>query len=102
MNKEKKDLYRVMNIAGQTDPTKAGGSLAAHIKEVLLVDPLARDFAEMSCIGASSVNQGVKAVAICNGMLGQLGIQVVAKPAFKDTNVRGEMRSSIRLLIKRE
>lgn len=94
--------YKFMRVSGKSDPAKIAGALANHIRESIKRNPDLRTFAEFNCIGASSNNQAIKAVAICNGMLAPVGIQLLIKPAFNDILVRDEERTAMRQIIVRE
>lgn len=94
--------YKTMRVSGKSDPAKVAGALASHIKEITKGHHDLKVFGELNCIGASSVNQGVKAVAIANGMLAPMGIQIVIKPAFEDIFLHDEDRTAIRQIIQRE
>ena len=55
----------------------------------------------LSCklLGAGSLNQAVKAVAIARGFLAPAGINIAIVPAFNDVLINGEEKTAIRLLI---
>jgi len=57
--------------------------------------------AEMQAIGAASVNQAVKAVAIARGFLELEGIEVVLVPTFTRVMIGDEEKTAIRFTVER-
>jgi len=57
-------------------------------------------FAEILVIGAASVNQAVKAVAICRGLVAPLGQDIVITPAFDSTEIDSHERTRMRLIVE--
>ncbi len=51
-------------------------------------------------MGASAINQAVKAVAIARGFMAPSGIELAALPSFMDIGIDGEERTAIRLLVR--
>ena len=56
---------------------------------------------EIDTIGAASVNQAVKAVAIARGYLAPSGIDLVCKPAFSNVEINGEKKTSVKLICEK-
>jgi stage V sporulation protein S len=60
-----------------------------------------QDHAEMQAIGASAVNQAIKAVAIARGYLEQDGIDLVIAPTFTEVEIEGNERTAVRIAVFR-
>jgi stage V sporulation protein S len=56
-------------------------------------------YAEVQAIGASAVNQAVKAVAIARGYLEQDDMDLVIVPSFTEVDIEGNERTAVRLAI---
>lgn len=82
----------IIRISGNTSAKAAAGSLAIVLKD--------HGFAELLAIGASSVNQAVKAVAICRGLVAPLGQDLVMIPAFETTSINENEKTRMRLIIE--
>jgi stage V sporulation protein S len=55
---------------------------------------------DVRAIGASAVNQAVKAVAIARGYLMPEGIDIVCIPSFSEVMIDGQKRTAISFVIK--
>lgn len=54
----------------------------------------------LHCIGASSVNQAMKACAIARGILGAQGYNLIIIPGFVDLDVNGKEVSGLKFKLK--
>ena len=54
---------------------------------------------EIQTIGAGSLNQAIKAIAICRGFVAPTGDNLVVIPAFTDIIINGEQKTAIKLII---
>ncbi len=54
---------------------------------------------EIQAVGASAVNQAVKAIAIARGFVAPNGIDLVAIPAFVEIAIDGEERTAIKFVV---
>lgn len=93
--------YRVFKVSASSDANKIAGALAPIVRAAMMSNPGIKQYAELSCIGAASVNQAIKAVGIASGMVKPYGVDLACVPAFLDVMVKGEERTSIRLIIIR-
>jgi len=82
----------VLKVSKSSNPGSVAGALAGVVRE--------RGNAEIQAIGAASVNQAVKAIAIARGFLAPSGYNIVCIPAFSEIEVGGEERTAIRFLIE--
>ena len=54
---------------------------------------------EIQTIGAGSLNQAIKAVAIARGFVAPSGDNLIIIPAFSDIVIDGENKTAIKLII---
>lgn len=81
----------IIKVSAKTSPKSAAGSLATVLSEF--------GHAEMIAIGAASVNQAVKAIAIARGFVAPAGIDLVCVPAFETTKIEGNEKTRMRFKI---
>lgn len=87
-------MSEMIRVSGQSRSTAVAGAIAGIMRE--------QGHAEMQAIGASAVNQAVKAIAIARGYLVQDGIDMVTAPSFADVDIDGQERTAVRIsLFKR-
>ncbi len=80
----------VLKVSAKSSPNAVAGALAGCLRE--------RGAAELQCIGAGALNQGVKAVAIARGYVSPNGIDLICIPAFTDLRIDGEERTAMKLI----
>ena len=81
----------ILKVSSKSNPSKVAGAIANIFRE--------NGSVELQTIGAGSLNQAVKAVAIARGFLAPAGINIDIIPAFNDVLINGEEKTAIRLLI---
>ncbi len=81
----------VLRVAAKSNPNSVAGALAGVIRE--------KGKAEMQAIGAGSLNQAIKAMAIARGFVAPGGIDLVCTPAFVDIQINGEERTAIKIIV---
>ncbi len=81
----------VLRVAAKSNPNSVAGALAGVIRE--------KGKAEMQTIGAGSLNQAIKAIAIARGFVASGGIDLVCIPAFVDIQINGEERTAIKIIV---
>ena len=79
--------------------------VSAHSRSTAVAGAIAgvmRDYrhAEVQAIGASAVNQAVKAIAIARNYLSLDGIDVVCFPEFVEIDIEGKERTAVRLIVE--
>jgi stage V sporulation protein S len=79
-------------VANDSKPAKLAGAICNQIKE--------HGASRTRSVGAGSVNQAVKAIAIARGYMAPSGIDLVCTPSFLDVEIEGETRTSINFLIE--
>ena len=81
----------ILKVSSKSNPSKVAGAIANIFRE--------NGSVELQTIGAGSLNQAVKAVAIARVFLAPAGINIGIIPAFNDVLINGEEKTAIRLLI---
>jgi stage V sporulation protein S len=56
-------------------------------------------YAEVQAIGASAVNQAIKAIAIARGYLEQDDMDLVVIPGFTEVQIEGNERTAVRFAV---
>ena len=82
----------VIKVSARSRSTAVAGAIAGVMRE--------RQHAEVQAIGASAVNQAIKAVAIARGYLEQDGIDIICVPAFVEVEIEGQERTAVKLIIE--
>ncbi|EEK73521.1 Stage V sporulation protein S [Bacillus mycoides] len=54
---------------------------------------------EIQVIGAGSLNQAIKAIAIARGFVAPSGIDLVLVPAFQEVTIDNQERTAIKLIV---
>lgn len=81
----------LLKVSSKSDPSAVAGALASTMRE--------HGKAEIQTIGASALNQAVKAVAIARGFVAPNGIDLVCVPAFVDVSIDGQEKTAIKLFV---
>ena len=82
----------MIKVSAQSRSTAVAGAIAGVMRE--------RNYVEVQAIGASAVNQAIKAVAIARGYLALDGIPIVCIPEFVEVEIDGQERTAIKLVIE--
>ena len=82
------DLIRV---SAQSRSTAVAGAIAGVMRQ--------HGYAEVQAIGASAINQAIKAVIIARGYVEQDGMDLVLVPSFTDVDIDGAERTALRLAV---
>lgn len=81
----------VIKVAARSRTTAVAGAIAGIIRQ--------ERRAEVQAIGASAVNQAVKAVAIARQYLVDDQIDIVCIPEFVEVQIKGEQRTALKLVV---
>ena len=81
----------IIKVAAGSRPPAVAGAIAGVIRE--------RGRVDVRAIGASAVNQAVKAVVIARSYLMPEGIDIVCIPSFAEVMIDGQERTAICLEI---
>ncbi len=83
----------IFRVKSNTDIKKLGGAIFTNIKNCNEI--------ELSCLGAGSLNQAIKAVIIAKSFAAPVGINLVLDPSFDLTEVENQEKTLIKLIIKK-
>ena len=81
----------ILKVSSKSNPSKVAGAIANIYREKGMV--------EMQTVGAGSLNQAIKAIAICRGFVAPTGDNLVVIPAFNDITINGEQKTAIKLIV---
>jgi len=81
----------IIKVSARSRSTAVAGAIAGVIRE--------KNYAEVQAIGASAVNQSLKAAAIARGYLQEDNITIACVPVFTDVMIQGLERTAIKLVI---
>ena len=82
----------VLKVSSKSAPNSVAGAIAGVIREKHCV--------ELQAVGASAVNQAIKAIAIASGYLAPTGIELICKPAFVNVTIEEEDRTAIKIIVE--
>ena len=80
----------ILKVSSKSNPSKVAGAIANIYRESKSV--------EIQTIGAGSLNQAIKAIAIARGFVAPSGENLVCVPAFSDIVINGEQKTAIKLI----
>lgn len=84
-------MAELIKVSAQSRSTAVAGAIAGVMREA--------GYAEMQAIGASAVNQAVKAITIARGYLVQDGFDLAVVPSFTEVDIEGNERTAVRFAI---
>ena len=82
----------VLKVSSKSKPNSVAGALANAFRE--------KQNVEIQAIGAGSLNQAIKAIAIARGYVAPTGKDLICIPAFTDILIDGEERTAIKLIVE--
>jgi stage V sporulation protein S len=82
----------VIKVSAGSRSTAVAGAVAGVVRE--------HGRAEVQAIGASAVNQAVKAIAIARGYLELDGIDIFCVPSFTEVQIDNQERTAVRLSVE--
>ena len=82
----------VLKVSSKSKPSSVAGALANAFREKQKV--------EIQAVGAGSLNQAVKAIAIARGYVAPMGKDLVCIPAFSDIVIDGAERTAIKFIVE--
>ena len=82
----------VLKVSSKSKPNSVAGALANAFREKQTV--------EIQAVGAGSLNQAIKAIAIARGYVAPTGKDLICVPAFSDIVIDGEERAAIKLIVE--
>ncbi len=84
-------MAELIRVSAHSRSTAVAGAIAGVMRE--------HGYAEVQAIGASAVNQAVKAVAIARGYLEQDSMDLAIVPSFTEVMIDGNERTAIRFAV---
>jgi stage V sporulation protein S len=84
-------MAELIKVSAQSRSTAVAGAIAGVMRE--------HGYAEVQAIGASAINQAVKAATIARGYLEQDGIDLVLVPSFTEVDIEGNERTAVRFAV---
>lgn len=82
----------VLKVSSKSRPSSVAGALANAFRD--------KNVVEMQAVGAGSINQAIKAIAIARGYVAPTGKDLICIPAFSDIVIDGEERTAIRIIVE--
>ncbi len=83
----------MIKVSAGSRSTAVAGAIAGIIRDA--------GHAEVQAIGASAVNQAIKAIAIAHGYLQLDNIDIVCVPSFTEVDIDGNERTAVRISIEK-
>ncbi|MCJ7702643.1 MAG: stage V sporulation protein S [Anaerolineales bacterium] len=81
----------IIKVAASSRTSAVAGAIAGVFRE--------HKRADVQAIGASAVNQAVKALALAKGYLAEDGFDIVCVPQFVDVEIDGKLRTAIKFSV---
>lgn len=84
-------MAELIKVSSQSRATLVAGAIAGVMRE--------EGYAEIQAIGASALNQAIKAVTIARGYLSENGFDIAIVPSFTTVNIEEAERTAIRMAV---
>ena len=84
-------MAELIRVSAQSRSTAVAGAIAGVMRE--------HGYAEVQAIGASAVNQAIKAIAIARGYLEEDQIDLAVVPSFVEVDIDGNERTAVRMSV---
>jgi stage V sporulation protein S len=82
----------IIKVSGTSRTSAVAGAIAGVFREM--------KHAEVQAIGASAINQAVKAMALARGYLSNDGYDIVFIPEFVDVQIEDKVRTAIKFTVE--
>lgn len=82
----------IIKVSATSRTSAVAGAIAGVMRE--------HRHANVQAIGASAVNQSVKALALAKGYLAEDGLDIVCAPHFVDVDIDGKIRTAIKFTVE--
>jgi stage V sporulation protein S len=82
----------IIKVSATSRTSAVAGAIAGVMRE--------HQRAEVQAIGASAVNQAVKALALAKGYLAEDGYDIICMPQFVDVDIDGKLRTAIKFVVE--
>lgn len=81
----------IIKVSGTSRTSSVAGAIAGVMRE--------HKHAEVQAIGASAINQAVKALVLARGYLEQDGINIMCVPEFVDVQIEDKVRTAVKFVV---
>jgi stage V sporulation protein S len=85
-------MVDIIKVSGKSRTSAVAGAIAGVVRE--------NQRAEVQAIGASAVNQAVKAIALAKSYLVDDGYNIVFIPEFVDVEIDDKVRTAIKFVVE--
>ena len=82
----------IIKVSGTSRTSAVAGAIAGVVRE--------NKRAEVQAIGASAINQAVKALALARGYLAKDGFDIIFIPEFVDVQIEDKVRTAIKFVVE--
>jgi stage V sporulation protein S len=82
----------IIKVSGTSRTSAVAGAIAGVVRE--------HKRAEVQAIGASAINQAVKALALARGYLSNDGLDIICMPEFVDVQIEDKVRTAIKFVVE--
>jgi len=82
----------IIKVSGTSRTSAVAGAIAGVVRE--------NKRAEVQAIGASAINQAVKAMALARGYLANDGFDIIFIPEFVDVKIEDKVRTAIKFTVE--
>lgn len=82
----------ILKVSSKSNPNKVAGAIANVFRTSGEV--------EIQIVGAGSLNQAIKSIAIARGFVAPSGKNLVCIPAFADITIDGAEKTAIKLIVE--
>ncbi len=82
----------IIKVSGKSRTSAVAGAIAGVFRE--------QQHVEVQAIGASAINQAVKALALARSYLAEDGYNVVCIPEFVDVEIDQKLRTAIKFIVE--
>jgi stage V sporulation protein S len=82
----------IIKVSGTSRTSAVAGAIAGVVRE--------NKHAEVQAIGASAINQAVKAMALARGYLAGDGFDIIVIPEFVDVQIEDKIRTAIKFTVE--
>jgi stage V sporulation protein S len=84
-------MAELIKVSAQSRSTAVAGAIAGVMRE--------EGYAEIQAIGASAINQAVKAITIARSYLEQDNMDLAVVPSFIEVTIEGSERTAVRMAV---
>ena len=87
-------MLQQIKVASSSNVSNVAGAISNIMRN--------QSYLEVSTVGAGSLNQAIKAIAIARGFLTPSGIEIYVIPSFKEIMIDGKEKTAMKLRIEKK